>query len=265
MTTDQPTLALELLDRAHRVLLVHAHPDDETLASGALIAELVDQGREVHVLTCTRGERGELMPGVADAVTPGSAEFVQLRLGELAGALDALGVEHHAFLGTRPARGQELPDERVYTDSGMQWIREGLAGPAEDAGDESFTAATISDALEDALAYVDSTRPDVLISYDSGGGYGHPDHIRAHEVTKVVAEHAGLPMLEIIPPDRDVDGDLDAIQWLELSRHLLTAQQALRSHASQVRVDGAQVVHVGGQREPIVTRMGLRTVDTART
>lgn len=261
MHSDPSGAATNLLADARRVLLVHAHPDDETLATGALIAHLVDRGVEVHVVTATRGERGELMPGVVD-VEPGSDAFAAWREGELAGALDALGVRHHAFLGTPPARHTSAQGPRVYRDSGMRWIRAGLAGPAEDSGDESFTAATVSDAAADLEAYVAATSPDLLISYDAGGGYGHPDHVRTHEVTVAVARASQIPMLEVIPPDREVAGDVDAIEWLDLGKTLPRVQDALHSHATQVRVDGPDVVHVGGQREPIVTRAGLRLVTT---
>ena len=254
---------MSLLDDARRVLFVHAHPDDETLATGALIADLADlveRGVEVGVVTCTRGERGELMPGVAE-VEPGSAEYVAVREGELAAALSALGVAHHIYLGMPPARHRDAVTDRTYRDSGMRWISDGVAGPAEDADDESFTAATVSEAAADLMAYVDTTSPDVLVSYDEGGGYGHPDHVRAHEVTREVARASGIPMIEVIPPDREVEGDLGAIEWNDLSAQLAKVQAALRCHATQVRVDGAEVVHVGGQRESIVTRAGLRRVE----
>lgn len=246
-----------LLAGVRRALLVHAHPDDETLATGALIAELIDGGVEVHLVTCTRGERGELMPGVA-GVEPGSEAFATHREQELRRALEALGVVHHAYLGTTPARAGA--QGRVYRDSGMRWVREGLAGPAKDASPESLTAAAISEEIDDLCSYVEATGPDVLISYDAGGGYGHPDHVRTHEVTKAVAERTGVRMLEVIPPDREVGADADAIEWADLSAHLPRVRDALRAHASQVRVDGGHVVHVGGQREPIVTRSGLRVV-----
>ena len=251
---------MSLLDDARRVLLVHAHPDDETLATGALIADLTERGVEVHVVTCTRGERGELMPGVAE-VEPGSPEFVAVRERELVGALAGLGVARHAYLGMPPARQGGDVTDRIYRDSGMRWISDGVAGPAEDDDDESFTAATVSEAAADLSAYVDASSPDVLISYDEGGGYGHPDHVRAHEVTKEVARASGIPMIEVIPPDREVSGDPETIEWCDLASRLDTVQEALRAHATQVRVDGAEVVHVGGQREPIVTRAGLRRVE----
>lgn len=172
-------MTLPLLSEAGRVLLVHAHPDDETLATGALIADLVDAGVEVHVVTATRGERGELVPGVAD-VEPGSAAYVALRGRELAAALAALGVAHHCYLGMPPARDPASLTPRSYRDSGMRWVRPGVAGPADDAGEDSLTAASLSVAADDLAAYVAATSPDVIVTYDANGGYGHPDHVRTH-------------------------------------------------------------------------------------
>lgn len=255
---------MSLIPDARRVLLVHAHPDDETLATGALIADLVADGVEVHVVTATRGERGELMPDVAD-VEPGSPAYVALRERELAGALDALGVSTHSFLGMPPARDPGAVGSRSYRDSGMRWVRDGLAGPAADSGPESFTAAMMADAVADLSAAVTATDPDLLVTYDAGGGYGHPDHVRTHEVTTAVARAHGIPVIEVIPPDREVPGDASAVQWHDRSEHLPRVQEALRAHASQVRVEGADVVHVGGQREPIVTRVGLRVHRAADT
>ncbi len=252
--------AAALLEEAQRVLLVHAHPDDETLATGALIAELLDRGVEVHVVTATRGECGELMPGVAD-VEPGSAQFAQLRERELRAALDVLGVRHHVYLGTPPARDPLAEPARVYRDSGMEWISEGVAGPGPDSGPESLTAATLSEAAADLAAYVGAVRPQVLISYDPHGGYGHPDHVRVHELTRAVAAAQGLPMLEVVPPGRAAE--FTGVEWSDLSAHLPRVQATLRELRSQVTVDSADVVHVGGQREPIVTRCGLLAADGA--
>lgn len=254
-----------LLRDAAVIVLAHAHPDDETLATGALIAELVASGHEVHVVTATRGERGELMPGVTD-VEPGSPAYAAWRESELAAALRALRVEHHAYLGAVAAQsGQSARATgaaRVYRDSGMEWIREGLAGPAADSGPDSFTAAPVAEAVDDLAAYLQGVGADVVVTYDAGGGYGHPDHVRMHEVTRRAAQRCDVAMIEVIPPGREVDGDPAAIAWRNLARHLDVVQEALRAHATQVRVDDGEVVHVGGQREPIVTNVGVRVVNS---
>lgn len=242
------------------VVVAHAHPDDETLATGALLAEWVATGVDVHVVTATRGERGELMRGVV-AGDPGSAAFVARREAELADALVALGVHHHAFLGAPPARAAGAAP-RIYEDSGMEWVTDDVAGPASDVGPNAFTSGPLEEPVEDLLALLEAIGPSVVVSYDATGGYGHPDHVRMHEVTRAAAQRFGIRMLEVLPPGRPVTGDASAVEWTDLSARLGTVQVALRAHATQVRVDGADVVHVGGQREPIVTRIGLREVPT---
>ena len=114
------------------ICFVHAHPDDETLASGALIAHLVHLGHRVSVLTATRGEMGEVVPGPLSQLA-GTPELELRREQELAGALDVLGVTDHAFLGTPPARAGG--SVRRYLDSGMRWVSEHVAGAAERADD----------------------------------------------------------------------------------------------------------------------------------
>lgn len=242
-----------ILDGVRRVLFVHAHPDDETLATGALIAELVATGVVVCVLTATRGERGELMPGVP-APAPDDERFASHREQELADALVVLGVHTAAFLGAPPARvAGAIP--RIYTDSGMTWVSDGVAGPAPDAAETSLTRASLEEVVADIVAYAGEVEPDALVSYDATGGYGHPDHVRCHDATVAAAARLGLPMIEVVPPI--LTGE-PGVEWHDLSARLGTVQEALRRHRTQVRVDGADVVHVGGQREPIATRIGLR-------
>jgi N-acetyl-1-D-myo-inositol-2-amino-2-deoxy-alpha-D-glucopyranoside deacetylase len=249
---------VSLLDLGGRVLVAHAHPDDETLATGALLAEWAASGVEVHVLTATRGERGELMPGVP-AGDPGTPEFVARREDELARALVSLGIHHHAFLGAPPARADGRPP-RIYEDSGMEWVSEGVAGPAADVGPDAFTRASVDEAAADLVALLAQVRPDAVVSYDETGGYGHPDHVRMHEVTRAAAERTGIPMVEVLPPGREAAGGAAGAEWVDLSARIGSVQAALRAHATQVRVDGDEVVHVGGQRERIATRIGLRSV-----
>ena len=246
---------MSLLDGVTRPVLVHAHPDDETLATGALVAQLVRSGLEVHVLTATRGERGEVVAG-ALTIAPGTEELVLHRETELAEALVVLGVHHHAYVGAPPARADGLLP-RLYRDSGMRWVRDGVAGPAADADDRSLTAATVAETAADVAAYVRSVRADLLISYDATGGYGHPDHVHLHEATRVVATLTGVPFVEVVPPSQT---DEPGVEVLDLVALLPVVTEALRRHASQLTVDGADVVHSGGQRERIVTRVGLRRV-----
>ena len=254
----------DLLRGLRRVVFVHAHPDDETLAGGALVAWLTAHGVEVDVITATRGERGEIVEGVEGAHVGSS--LVARRAAELRGALDVLGVSRRAYLGTPPARTVGLAP-RVYTDSGMRWISDGLAGPADDADPDSLTAADRDEAAADVAAFLalaGGPPADLVMSYDVLGGYGHPDHVAAHHITRRAAALAGVQSAELVsgpPPAAGVDQagvDRPGERWLDLADQLPTVQRALRCHATQVRVDGADVVHSGGQRQPIATTVGIR-------
>lgn len=241
--------ASSLLGQVSRVLFVHAHPDDETLSTGCVIAALTSDGVECDVVTATRGERGEVVAGPLSYLE-GTPELRAYREGELAGALEALDVARHGFLGVAPALAPGA-QPRHYSDSGMEWIRPGLAGPASDAAPESFSRAERADELADLVAWLQDRRPDLVVSYDAGGGYGHPDHVRAHEVARAAARAVDLPFAEV----RHDPGD--GVEWFELPDTLPTVQAALRCHATQLTVHGVEVVHSGGQREPIVTSIGL--------
>ncbi|MFC8597846.1 PIG-L family deacetylase [Isoptericola sp. NPDC057191] len=184
------------------LLAVHAHPDDETLATGALIASWAAAGRPVTVVTCTRGERGEVIDtpahptGLARLEGDGPA-LAAHREGEVAAAVAALGggpgAVGQVFLDAadlsdaRPTRGPEAsgdPGRRPrFEDSGMTWVAPGIAGPADDAPPTAFARVPLDDAAARLAALVRAHRPDVVATYETRGGYGHPDHVRTHEVT----------------------------------------------------------------------------------
>lgn len=231
-------------------MFIHAHPDDETLATGALIAWLVSEGVECHVLTATRGERGELVAGRFPEGLKGEA-FVARREFELAGALKELGAGEPMFLGEGDARAEGL-ERRRYEDSGMRWIREGLAGPAADSGPESLTAADPGEAVADLVAGIRALDPDVVVTYDDAGGYGHPDHVRVHELTKSACARTGVPLIEVLS-DPNAEGE-----WHDLAAWHPHMAAALEHHRTQITVDGRDVIHSGGQREPIQLRIGVR-------
>lgn len=233
------------LDTAERVLFLHAHPDDETLATGTLIADLVARGVQVAVVTATRGERGE-------AAVP-AADLVGLRERELAAALGALGVARHGFLGEPPARVAGLPPRR-YTDSGMVWLTAGLAGSPSDSGPDSLTAADADEAAADLACFAEWFDAQVLVSYDEAGGYGHPDHVACHRIGRQAATLAGAAWVEIVS---DPDSEPAAV---DLDQYLDIVVAALGHYRSQLRVEGAEVVHVGGQRHRIPTRVAVREV-----
>ncbi len=244
---------MTLLEGVRRVVVAHAHPDDETLSTGVLLAEWARRGVEVHVVTATRGERGGLVEGVP-APEPGTDAYAAHREQELADALVVLGVHHHTFLGAPPALVVG-GSPRLYRDSGMRWVTPTVAGPADEADPRSFTAASVSEAAADLAAYVRAVEPDALVTYDADGGYGHPDHVRLHEVAVETARETGVPLLVLAGGRPGADATWE---WHDLSAHRPAVAAALAHHATQLTVDGADVVHSGGQREPIGTQIGLR-------
>ncbi len=235
-----------------RVVFLHAHPDDETLATGALIAELVATN-PVLVVTATRGERGEIVPGVLPVATS-PEQLTSVRQAELAAALAALGVREHCFLGSPPARTPGRPP-REYHDSGMAWVRSGLAGPAADAEPSSLALAGTDEPADDLAALLASWRADLLLSYAADGGYGHPDHVACHVIAGRAAALAGVRCAEFgTGPAPDGASGYDYPQRLDAVR------AALDGYRTQLTRVADQVIHVGGQQEPVAASGWLREV-----
>ncbi|KQV06727.1 PIG-L family deacetylase [Leifsonia sp. Root112D2] len=251
---------MSLLHDARVVLLAHAHPDDETISTGALILELVERGMRVVLLTATRGEQGEVVPALRSAVEADEQSLERIRVRELDSAIERLGISEAYLLGAPPARAAGLPARR-YEDSGMRWIRPGLAGPATDVATEraayALSNAPLNEVVDDVRALIEFVRPDLVLSYDDNGGYGHPDHRRIRDAALRAATASTVTFAEF------VSAEAPDLEWLELRRHLAGVQNALRSHATQLSVDGEHIVHSGGQREAITTSIGLRQVTQA--
>ncbi|WP_020099314.1 N-acetyl-1-D-myo-inositol-2-amino-2-deoxy-alpha-D-glucopyranoside deacetylase [Mycobacterium sp. 360MFTsu5.1] len=158
-----------------RLLFVHAHPDDETLTTGATIAHYAARGADVRVLTCTLGEEGEVIGSQwAQLAVDGADQLGGYRIGELTSALRELGVDRPRYLG---GAGR-------WRDSGME------GSPARHR--QRFADADMDEAVAELVAVLRDFRPHVVVTYDPNGGYGHPDHIQAHRVTTAaVAASAG--------------------------------------------------------------------------
>lgn len=230
-----------------RLLFVHAHPDDETLSTGATIAHYAARGADVRVVTCTLGEEGEVIgERYAQLAVEAADQLGGYRISELTAALAALGVGAPHYLG---GAGH-------WRDSGMDGT------PAR--GRQRFIDADMGEAVGALAAIIEEFRPHVVVTYDPDGGYGHPDHIQAHRVTTqavaaaswavpkfywtVMARTAmgkglkdldGLPAgwirvnVEDVPfgyPDAHIDAVVDA------SASLPAKVAAMRAHATQVTV-----------------------------
>jgi N-acetyl-1-D-myo-inositol-2-amino-2-deoxy-alpha-D-glucopyranoside deacetylase len=238
------------LTAPRRLLLVHAHPDDESLWTGGTIARYAARGTQVIVVTCTLGEEGEIIPDQLRQLRAQEADQLGgYRIGELASATAALGVHEHRFLGG-PGR---------WRDSGM------VGDPANDRP-RAFVKGSPDEQVTMLTEIIAEFRPQVLVSYDANGGYGHPDHIRAHQITVAAAERApevarvfyavqsrtaveagvrilaGWPDLPFRLPDPAelavVPDELISTE-LDVAGYLPAKLRALRAHATQVSVFSA--------------------------
>ena len=230
------------------LLLVHAHPDDESIETGTTMAKYAALGARVTLVTCTLGEFGEVIPpDLAHLAADADGGLGQHRIGELAAACAALGVADHRFLG---GAGR-------WRDSGMMGL------PSNDLPG-SFWRADVTDATAELLAVIREVRPQVIVTYDENGYYGHPDHIQAYRVARrAFAQADGLvsklyatamprsamvaalgpppaPFLEVesvddLPfgvPDTAVTTEIDGRDYLDAKL------AAMRAHATQITVEG---------------------------
>lgn len=161
-----------------RLLFVHAHPDDESLATGVAIAHHVARGDEVMVLTCTLGEQGEVIPDeLAHLVAERDDTLGPYRREELRRAMTAIGAEHRVL-------GERAGVLSRYRDSGM-------AGTPSAEDPRCLVQAPLEEAAALVRDVVVEVAPDLVITYDAEGGYRHPDHIRTHRLVRAAV--AGLP------------------------------------------------------------------------
>jgi N-acetyl-1-D-myo-inositol-2-amino-2-deoxy-alpha-D-glucopyranoside deacetylase len=241
-----------LADR--RIMFVHAHPDDETISTGATMARYAAAGCHVTLVTCTLGEEGEIhVPELARLEAAQADQLGGYRITELAGACAALGVTDHRFLG---GAGR-------YRDSGMMGL------PANEHP-RCFWRADLDEAAGLLVEVLREVRPQVLVTYDANGFYGHPDHIQAHRVAMRGAELAaaegfgpakiywsgmpksvleagieafresadnpfeGVTTVEDFPfgtPDSEIAARIDATEFAERK------VAAVRAHATQIPAD----------------------------
>ncbi|CCH28180.1 N-acetyl-1-D-myo-inositol-2-amino-2-deoxy-alpha-D-glucopyranoside deacetylase [Actinosynnema sp. NPDC047251] len=247
-----------------RLLLVHAHPDDESLWTGGTIARYAASGVHVTVVTCTLGEEGEIIPPALSELAAGAADQLGgYRVAELRSACAALGVTDHRFLG------------------GIgRWRDSGMAGVPANDHPRAFARGSLDEQAAELSAIIASVKPQVVVTYDAFGGYGHPDHIRAHEITTAAAGdvdrvfHAvtsrsatetgaaalatwdDLPWRLPEPGELPVTDDAEITTAIDVSEHLVAKLRALRAHSTQVSVwqDGARAAYAlsNGIAQPVV-------------
>ncbi|GMA30579.1 PIG-L family deacetylase [Litorihabitans aurantiacus] len=188
MTTAEPGPDLG----AGPLLAFFAHPDDETLQAGGLLALAAAAGRRVVLVTATRGERGEMI-GRPDL--EGTDAVAQVRAQERAAALAALGVTEHHWLDELVAADDRaaIGPQGRWIDSGMVWTAPGIAGPAPDAAPHAFARGDVEIPARALARLVRQVRPALVLTDEVGGSYGHPDHVRAHAVALRALALAAAP------------------------------------------------------------------------
>jgi len=210
-----------------RLLLVHAHPDDESIMQGATMAKYAAEGRGVTLVTCTAGEMGEiLVPELEHLAADKEDGLGEQRRGELDDAMAALGVTDHRFLG----------GFGTYRDSGMQWHADGHAIAADDIHENAFWRADLTEAADHLVRVIREVRPQVLVTYDEFGNYGHPDHIQAHRVAMYASLLAGAESYkrELGPP-----WTIAKIYWGAMSeRRMRESLRAIRAAGDETSFEG---------------------------
>jgi N-acetyl-1-D-myo-inositol-2-amino-2-deoxy-alpha-D-glucopyranoside deacetylase len=236
-----------------RLLLVHAHPDDETLATGGTMARCAAApDTAVTLVTCTLGEQGEIIPPeLAQLAADAADQLGGYRIGELAAACAALGVTDHRFLG---GTGR-------WRDSGMVLAGHGVRAATPPRLHPRALAArdALADQVDALTAILEEVAPQVVVTYGPDGGYGHPDHVRAHDLTAAavrrvpevarlyatvhsrtaldagLAALAGVPAMPFAMPAPDeLPSAADADVTLDVSAQRDARLAALAAHATQV-------------------------------
>jgi LmbE family N-acetylglucosaminyl deacetylase len=215
------------------IVFMHAHPDDEAIATGGSMLQAAEDGHRVVLIVATKGEHGEYEKGF---LRPGET-LAERRVIEQMSAAEILGVHRVEFLG--------------YVDSGM-------IGTPENEGANSFWTADIEEAATKVADILREEDADVLTVYDEHGNYGHPDHIQVHRVGIRAAEMAGTRkvyegcvsqsrirrmMQRMAELDQDLGVDEETMPGIpdelvtttiDVRKHLSTKRSAMAAHASQI-------------------------------
>lgn len=238
--------------KGYRALLVHAHPDDETINNGATMAMYAALGADVTLVTCTRGEEGEvLVEEHAHKAATNDDLLGEHRVLELADAMKELGIKDFRFLGEPSTQ---------YRDSGMM-------GTEPNERPDCFWQADFDTATNQLVKVIDEVKPHVLITYDEFGGYGHPDHIQAHRIAMAASEKSQWQISKIywnVMPRSVIQEGIDKMKELgsdffgaesaddlpfakddsfvttliDGNSYVEQKMAAMRAHATQIAVDG---------------------------
>ena len=240
---------------ARRLLLVHAHPDDETIGNGVTMAKYATAGTQVTLVTCTRGEEGEvLLSELANLASDKDDKLGEQRIIELKNAMHELGIKDYRFLGA--------PNKK--------WRDSGMMGTPQNDRNDVFWQTDLDEAALELVKIILEIKPQVLITYDEFGGYGHPDHIKAHRVAMRAAELAidqgwqiskiywnttprsvvqeGIEKMKEVGSDFFGAESLEDLPWAkpdELVTTVINAPEfvpqklaAMKAHATQISIDG---------------------------
>ncbi|MEU9891215.1 N-acetyl-1-D-myo-inositol-2-amino-2-deoxy-alpha-D-glucopyranoside deacetylase [Sphaerisporangium sp. NPDC051011] len=238
-----------------RILFVHAHPDDESIGTGATMARYAAEGAHVCLVTCTLGEEGEVIPPELRHLAADREDRLgEYRAVELARACAALGVADYRFLG-----------------GAGRWRDSGMMGAPTNEDPDCFWQADLDLAAAELVGVIREVCPQVVVTYDDNGYYGHPDHIQAHRVAWRAFEKAADPSFGEGEPwtpsrfyatamplsvlERGVDAgpferlrsveefgfgvpDAQVTTRIDAGPHLEAKRAALRAHRTQITVKG---------------------------
>ena len=220
-----------------RLLIVHAHPDDESLFTAHVIADRIAAKSEVKVFTLTRGERGKVKLDELKGLEGNLAAMGSFRTGELLEALKVFGNVQQAFAGTR-----------AYLDSGMRINPWGKPAKPRDLDEMALSAAATNVIADDIYAQIIDFKPDAVLTYNRRGGFGHPDHKMAHDATAMAVRRVSKKLKSRAPqfwviaePREPFDAEFGNAKTAQIKK------AALEAHASQVAVNAETYSVVPGK------------------
>lgn len=220
-----------------RLLIVHAHPDDESLFTAHIIADRIAAKSAVKIFTLTRGERGKVKLDELKGLEGNLSAMGSFRAAELVEALKVFGKVEHAFAGTR-----------AYLDSGMRITPLGKPAKPRNLDEMALSAAATNVIADDVYAEILEFKPDAVLTYNRKGGFGHPDHKMAHDATAMAVRRISkklksrAPEFWVIAEPREIfDAEFGSAKTAPIKK------AALEAHASQVAINAETYSVVPGK------------------